>query len=370
MEQTKTVALDVLVAPDASDNPKDITQVTTLKIRPANACSLERGCLIYSNGRNQVPIEIEVKVTDKNDRVLNFDHDTWVHLLSLQYAISDTKLTWKGNTGLCYTDKENDYSTEVHYTNTGLQADGSFIMILYVYTTSVGTKRIAARIDTENGIHVTTADNGSGGLRMSVTISAIHDIVYQLSDLKIMKSFEQGKTQNKLKIETKHNYIEKSFDCHYDKYYVDVAFGIRNASITDYGSSDGDKKWICAYDNDENDNAHMIVAHPFRSQNGVEGNDTFGFHSTGSAGINDTFFHYDFDLTQTVKYNEYPGRICFTQMFFNTDDAVIPHYNESFYNTPSFGFDTYFELFDVYGNYGKFSVKFTDDNKYIEFSNR
>lgn len=385
MEQTKTVALDVSVAPDASDNPKDITQVTTLKIRPAYACSLGK-CVIYSNGRHQIPIEIEVKVTDKNNRVLKFDHDTWLRLLSLQYAISDTRLTWKGNTGLCYTDKVNDYSTEVHYNMTGRQADGSFIMIMYVYSTSIGTDRIAVRIDTEgaDGIHVTTADTGSGDLRMSVSIDAIHYIVYREGDLNIEKATKQGKTQNTLiktisypggecngwgrKEETK-------FDCHYDKYYVDVPFGIKNASITAYGSVDGDKRWICAY-NSENNNQHMIVAHPFRSQNGVEGSDTFGFHNSACVTKyeGEPFFweykiHCDFDLTQTVTYNEYPGKICFTQMAFKTGDVWILDDNQQLDKRP-FDFKTYFELFDIYGNYGKFSVEFTEDHAFIKFSNR
>lgn len=361
------------------DNPKDIAHVTTLKIRPA-ACSSERGCLIYSNGRNQVPIEIEVKVTDKNNRVLKFDYGTWRHLLSLRYATSDTELTWRGKTGLCYTDEENDYTTEAHHKRSRRQADGSFIMILYVYSTSIGINRIAVRIDTEgaDGIHVTTADTGSSYLKMSVTIDAIHEIVYQESDLKIMKSFQLGLKQNTLEMfNCDHQFDRKQFECHYDNYYVDVEFGIRNAHIRAHGSVEGDRKWICAYEYCTRNNQHMIVAHPFRSQNGVEGSDTFGFHNSATFDIFVPFqyvhppysCHCDYDLTQTVKYNEHPGKICFTQMAFETSAQwELPVKREL--DIKPFSFDTYFELYDTYGNYGRFSVGFTDDHGFIKFSNR
>lgn len=345
------------------DDPKNIVKVSRLKIRPGAACSMDK-CLIYANGRNQVPIEIEVEVQDANKKPLHFDHDTWFHLLSLRHATTNERLNCRGVYGLNYTDKKNDYSQAiVTSSKAGIQVNPPYIMLMYVYTTIVETTRIAVSIDTEgpNGKHCTTADSGIPDMRMSVTVDAINQRIYQSGDLVIHPAYDLEKKQNEV---TRDRVTFGKFDCHYDNYYIDVPNGIRNANIKGYGPANYLYEWICVYDS-EHDNQHMIVAHPFRNENGVEESNVFGFENT----YVDYYDHYIYDLTQLVKYNEYANQICFTQMFFNTGSKWFLPDNDSL-DRNKFSYDPWFELYDIYGNYGKFSVGFDDDHKFIKISNR
>jgi hypothetical protein len=162
------------------DNPSDIEYMDTLKIQTVSGTLSPK---IYANGKNQLPIEITVKASNKSHEPLNISKDTWINLLSLCFAESDKKLSRKGNSGWCFTDVENDYSKEIQgrslQSNRVTKADdGTVIIIMYVYTNDVNTKRIAVSVDTDNGKHFTTADNASGAEKMVVSITSNPKINY------------------------------------------------------------------------------------------------------------------------------------------------------------------------------------------------
>lgn len=174
------------------DNPNDIASMDTLKIQTSSGNISPK---IYANGRNQLPIEITAKASDKDNKVLNFSKETWIHILSLCFAESDEKLGWKGNSGWCFTEMKNDYSKEIQMLSStnplfSVRDDGTVIIIMYVYTDDINTKRIAVSVDTDNGKHFTTADKVSNTEKMSVTIKAIpavnyddkNNIIFELDD--------------------------------------------------------------------------------------------------------------------------------------------------------------------------------------------
>ncbi|QLK87601.1 hypothetical protein E3U36_04565 [Arsenophonus endosymbiont of Aphis craccivora] len=162
------------------DNPNDIDILSTLKIQ---AVSGNLSPSIYANGRNQLPIEITAKAVNKDGNPLKFSNETWISILNLCFAESDKKLSSKGNSGWCFTEVENEYSVELQpgshrskRLTTG--EDGTAIIILYVYTDGINTKRIAVSVDTDNGKHFTTADIPSGAEKMYLTIISHPKINY------------------------------------------------------------------------------------------------------------------------------------------------------------------------------------------------
>lgn len=356
------------------DNPNDIDSMDKLKIQTVSGSISPK---IYANGRNQLPIEITAKAIDKDDRVLKFSHETWIHLLNLCFAESGEKLSRKGNSSWCFTEVKNDYSKEIQIsypTNSlfNVTDDGTVIIIMYVYTNNIDIKRIAVSVDTDNDKHFTTADNATGAEKMSIPVAAVNEIIYHKDSLIIIPVHEIGKKKNNATIFTVSGVTTstrvKPFDCHYDNYYITVPFGIMHANTYAYGSVEGEIKWICAYDS-EHDNQHFIIAHPFNKK----GTETFGFTNTASwqhYGFGEpTLYDGKFDLTQNVTFNEMQNHICFTQMAFNTGDGWEVPDGQGLDRRP-FIFDTWFELYDIYGNYGKFSVGFTDDHKSVKITDR
>lgn len=352
------------------DNPNDIDSLSTLKI---NAVSGNLLPSIYANGRNQLPIQITVKAVNKDGNPLKFSNETWISILNLCFAESDKKLSRKGNSGWCFTEVENEYSKEIqsgsHRSKRFLSGeDGTAIIILYVYTDDINTKRIAVSVDTDNGKHFTTADIPSGTEKMSVTVGAIQKIIYRKDMLTITPIYELEKGVNKVIYS---DGDKREFDCHYDNYYITIPLPIINIFTYNYGGGVRDEygkiypKWVCAYDNQSN-HQHMIVAHPGDSKKRTE---TFGFEGRA------TFLGSDsgaiFDLTKKVTFNEHDNAACFTQIAFRTGgNAWRLNNGQNLSNFVPYGFDTWFELFDIYGNYGKFNVQFTDDKQYIKITDR
>nr|ACJ10120.1 conserved hypothetical protein [Bacteriophage APSE-3] len=347
-----------------SDNPNDIDSLSTLKIQ---AVSGNLSPSIYANGRNQLPIEITAKAVNKDGNPLKFSNNTWISILNLCFAESDKKLNRNGNSGWCFTVVENQYSKEIqlgsHRSKRFLSGeDGTAIIILYVYTDDINTKRIAVSVDTPNGKHFTTADIHSGAEKMSVTVAAIQQIIYRKNMLTITPIYELEKGVNKVIYSDGYT---REFDCHYDNYYITIPLPIINAIAHGYGNGTTYPKWICAYDKQSN-NQHMIVAHPDNTKKGTE---TFGFEGRA------TFLGLDsgarFDLTKKVTFSEHDNAICFTQIAFQTGgNAWRLNDGQCLSNFVPYAFDTWFELFDIYGNYGKFNVQFTDDKLYIKITDR
>lgn len=362
------------------DDPDHITYMDSLKIE---AVSKHISPKIYANGRNQLPIEITAKAVKKvdgsDDVPLNFSRETWIHILNLRHAQSDAKLSWQHRSGWCFTDKINDYSKEIEvnsFSNTlfSVRDDGTVHIIMYVYTDDIDTKRIAVSVDTDNGKHFTTSDkspSSPGPEEMSVTVTALKEIIYRKDSLIITPIYQIGKGKNDVTY-TETNMTSYTsteyFDCHYDNYYITIPFAIMNAQTYGYGSVEGEDKWICFYGS-EHDHQHMIVAHPYNKK----GTETFGFHNHAHWFVPGFKFGSDWDatfnLTKNVTFNEKEDMICFTQIAFVTGSQWRLPDNQGL-DKKSFSFDTWFELYDIYGNYGAFSVGFTDDHQYLQITDR
>lgn len=229
------------------------------------------------------------------------------------------------------------------------------IFFVYLYTDRIETKRIAVSLDTENGKYFTTADNASGAERSSIRIVAHNPIIYTRDDLINASIFRIDQRKNRVKARCKNG----EYDVWYDNIYITVPVGIRNAHVA-HNNLNCNLKWIDNYDSFQNDQ-HMIIVHPF----GNAGKAVFGFNNTGNC----HGCRCQYDLTQLVSYNQFPNQICITQLTFVTRNAWFFDDNKGL-NLKPFWFDSHFQLYDVYGNYGQFSVDFTDDNQYVLIKNR
>jgi len=365
------------------DSTAEITGVS-LKIHAASQNSAPK---VYANGRNQLPIEIIASATGAGQKKLKFPLETWRKMLNLCFAVSDQNLKKNGDSGWCFTDKDNEYSKEPvfsllqedTYNEMAQEDDGTVILLLYVYTYEQNTNRIAVNLDTDAGSpdnqHFTTADNSTGAEKMSVQVNSINPILYRQKDLKIVPVYGLDESKAKVHYDITRHTTESSdsfsfdryFSCHYDNYYINLDNNnkIVNASIHDYGDNSGPYKRMVAYDSKHN-NQHMIVVHPFNCGTQQE---EFGFDNTVnwfSSGLgysvrgSGTFY-----LRQNITYGDKPDHICLTQMAFHSNEFwELP--DGKGLDIAAFKHNAWFEFYDEYGNYGKFSVKFSDDNSYIE----
>lgn len=341
------------------DDPKDINDVFTLKIQTA---SLNQSPRIYGNLRNQLKIAVLVKAVNNQSHTLHFADTTWKQMISLIFAENETKLNRDGNNGWCFTDVPNDFDREILFVRPSYELDvtndGDKLLIFYVYTDQIEIRRIAVSLDNGYGKYFSTADDYDK--QMSVTVSSYRPITYRRKDLTIEATCELGKSRAVAHCEEAGYPHTREYDCHYDNYYITVQNGIKKANISGYGVQ---SYQIVDF------NQHMIAAHPF----GDNGTQKFGFkNSFDQQELFPPDFHHficRFDLFQSVIHSECNDAIIFTQMFFATKDVFTLHgdYKADIY---SFDHDLWFELYDIYGNYGQFTVSFTEDKKYIEIKDR
>lgn len=323
------------------DDPNDITSVE-LKIQTVSGISRSR---IFANGRHQIPIQIIAKAKRGDEEtVLNFSNGTWVHILNLRFAESDEKLNWKGS-GWSFSDCANDYSEELVSTSLSGRRKrgssmssgntGSNIIIFYLYTDEVGLKRIAVSLDTDSGKHFTTADNASGAEKMSITIEAIHPIVYSTEMLVVHAVPSTNMPDPRCQF----------WNVSYTNYYIGVRNGIKK------GKFNVPHNHIINSNHNEDYTQYMLVTHDFN----VKGSDTLGYSGTCYA--------------MYVDYNDeiWKDHICITHMKFEIDllFALFSRLNPNSLFTNFFRTDVKFEIFDTYGNRGKFSVDFSNDLKSI-----
>lgn len=366
------------------DDPEDITSVD-LEIK---AVSGNTAPVIYANGRNQLPVEIIAKAmkenTDGSEVILNFSHETWLHILNLRHAESDMLLARHGSTGWCFTDTENDYSREVSEENNAGRIspcsveylnNGDTLITLYVYTDEISKKRIAVSIDTDGGKHFTTADNASGAERSSVTVQAIQPITYLKEDLIQDLVTDLGKTRVSMQYCGDGNCWSQDIEAHYDNFYFSVKYRIQNYTIHNYG---GDGNTDAGYPNrisqywTYSNDQHMLVANPSYLP---AGEDTCGF--VGVASWTDTLTidnKVDYSLFLKFRYNDRPDTVCWTHFAFAASDVwPLPDgvgLNVKDTNLHEYTLEPWFEFYDLYGNYGAFNIRYNATSHEIEVDQR
>lgn len=346
------------------DDPNDIDSVSlTIQTQSGTATPV-----IIANGRNQLPIEIIAKAMkhDKSGRetVLRFSDETWTRIVNLRYAETDELLLRNGSNDWCFTNIANDFSREVVANEWAIcepdrpkndagvalpqNNDGSKTMLIYVYTSVSEGRRVAVSIDTDNGKHFTTADDASGAEKMSVPVTALASRPYQASDIE-RSSNEIGKGQA--------TYSR-------DQY---VYLTTRQTNI--YFSPKTKSRKITSFAFEqyaEHDNDHQLSAHwffySFEQALYVGWAWPFGEQSSRCITIfdksNDTF-------SQTIDAGR-DGCVAVTVMEFTANDTVdyvsdVFNPGESFYD-----FGCKVNIFDQYGEEGRFKVKYGDSTVWFE----
>ena len=365
------------------DSPDDINTVE-LRIRTVSG---NLSPVIYANGRNQLPVEVIAKAlkTDGVGKItiLHFSDETWRKILSLRMAETDAVLCREGQSGWCFTDISNEYSLEV--VNTEATRDpvspalisesdeGATIVTMYIYTTEINMKRIAVSIDTPQGKHFTTADSPEGAEKSSVSVNAIETMQYIVDKLNVQTAAGLGHTTVPLKL-----YFGRAngldtypIKAYYDNIYITIQHQYRHYFIHGYGNGKDYPYRIAAYWTNH-DNQHMLVANP---ENPASSQNRVGFQGKAfwyNFGDN---LHYEavYNLFQTFEYEENKS-ICWTHFCFEASehwplpDNLGLHVNDT--GLQEFDCESWFEFYDMYGNYGKFTIRYNRSNQKIEIFER
>lgn len=336
------------------DDPSDIDSVE-LKIQSVSGTL---NSTIYANGRHQIPVKIIAKAKKINEitgeeKVLCISNSKWIEMLGLCFAESDVTLNNMGNENWCFTSVKNEFAGDA--VMRAQRNIGSAIIILYVYTYKTDLRRLAVNLNTINGKHFTTADNAVGAEQMSISVTSINEINYFKQDLTVNMSLRHSDDRHRLW--TGYN-IKETFKCLYNNYYIGLKNGLRivKANTFNYDGSNSNKKWVSVFKNSPQNNEYQIVSHPFDN---IEKSEYCGFDNT--------VYNYVYELDQKVTYNDRKYLICYTLMTFLTHTIFV--WNNSIGNVGTFDHHPWFELYDQYGNYGNFSINFTEDLKDIVIEN-
>ncbi|MFD9823150.1 hypothetical protein [Streptomyces violascens] len=144
---------------------------------------------IYANGLNQVGVVVSLTPTDENGNTI-YDPIYWPdHVELIDYVDGVTKLNWDGDSGWCYTDKENKPYHHIPGaarlpSRTQSKGNGTQTFTFWVYCApGVSQKSIAAKITTYSGNVITSAKDSHSGYHSAVTLNPRAAKVYGLDDV-------------------------------------------------------------------------------------------------------------------------------------------------------------------------------------------
>ncbi|XP_055303355.1 uncharacterized protein LOC129569009 [Sitodiplosis mosellana] len=352
---------------------------------------------IYANGRNRIEVQIAVRVlgsftengntvtkpitlteNDLKDNIYFCDYLTGGPLDSKWTVWDSANEYTKGfRTRQSVSTQQSNSITKsldteaVHVTvnAVGTNPDVGYISKYFSCTKGNSEKTFAVGINipgvgnfdtSKNG---TTTWNGPGGVGKSrfispaaLTVTATPELVYAEKNLIIEKAYRRNETKKRAVFKSYASgwYATKEFEAYYDNYYITVENGIQRIDLHSYGG-EPTNKWIAELTSNHN-NQHMIVVHPFGT--GQQTN-TFGFWGT----VNNGSMNYNFELEQYVTFNDRPGAFCISQLTFMCN---------SIWDLPDgvgiggWTFNNWFDLYDTYGNHGRFKPVYDDSHQFIE----
>lgn len=337
-----------------------------------------RSAGIYANGRNRIELKIAVQILDRNNNPLILTEND----LKDQIYFCDYEDGRPLESKWTVSNTSNEYTQPIRLRNArsiesvnDISRNTVYISKFLSCTVRDSEKTFAVAIDvpgigkfdtTKNGTNTRNgADDRSDNTFKSpskLTISALPEILYTENDLIIVKAIERNKKQYKM-VSTYDPADGKEYNVHYDNYYITVENGLKRVNIHEYGG-EPNNRWISKFDS-ENHNPHIIVMHPFNTGKKTE---TFGFSKHKETWEIDLIFVHplawvEFNLSQEVTYNDRPNALCITHMYFGCGaEWKLPPWVKFH----GFEFDTWFDLYDVYGNHGQFKPVFSDDKQLIE----
>jgi len=329
--------------------------------------------VLFANGLNQVEVEVTIKLHDKkNDPWIPSNVKDWIYFCDFESG-ETINSTWT------VSEQANDYTRHVGGVQAELSSDVTKASDVVLISKYLSSSERDSRIIFAVGINIpgigkfdtsrfgTDTINGQGGSGSKfnspskLNLASRPEIRYTPANTNIDKTLNLEESKNEAFYDVGITFT-KTFKCNYDNYYISLDNGIRNANIHGYGSIDGNSAWISAHSS-YHDDQHMIVAHPFNFNDSSDRRQ-FGYVDRVHWSIG---AYCDLHLQQDVTFNIHKESICFTQMTFLTGDGwEIPDN----VGTKEYHFDTWFEIWDYYGNYGKFNVKFTADHQFIDITSR
>ncbi|PLB35898.1 uncharacterized protein BDW47DRAFT_133253 [Aspergillus candidus] len=296
---------------------------------------------LFANGRMQVPLRINIKAAaqsesgelvpyklsrDELDRIRLKDYHTNGPLPGA-WKESDHKIGDWSDTFPNGRAPEESAPSE----------DDSQSYILWIQTTESGLKHIQATIPNGQGIWQTTKN--------SVALNAVNPIKYRISEL---HNIEYRKTEVAKGSWTgqKHVEVHRGEWTQYNWYFSTTTHQTKHVELHDYSPDNlqfklGDKKLRNAWRMKAEANSLQIA---YVWEYGQRQEVPFGCEYM--------------DNPRTMTVNQAENALCVTLLSF-----THPVRNNWPHN---FTYKPWFEIFDIYGNSGRFSLRLTDDNA-VEF---
>ncbi|KAI1171848.1 hypothetical protein F4777DRAFT_29957 [Nemania sp. FL0916] len=316
---------------------------------------------LFANGNMQIPVVVSIKATDNETSApYNLSDDELDSIDLIDYDAPDSLLS----EGWVYTAERDDTfyhtiggpagaATDAAVANTASGDDANQTKIYWVSATKVENKRVAARITQPDGKIVTTC---GPEYTSYVTLTGKVPIKYTTDNTKVVREDTDNGT---FKIVMELIEVEGHWD--QDNYYVSSSvYDFIKAEIYGYdttGCGQGhpaDLRLTGCYAFWTPDN-NMSLRLSFIWQ--------FGPQSTQEAGLTQEDGWCAALAHPNITINQKSNALCLTRLRFNAD-IPLPMWKDRWANS-----DCGFTIYDIYGNWGKFSAGFSDDHDLIKIKN-
>ncbi|PKY00899.1 hypothetical protein P168DRAFT_285046 [Aspergillus campestris IBT 28561] len=298
---------------------------------------------LFANGRMQVPLRINIKAAaqsasgelvpyklspDELDRIRLKDHHTNGPLPSAWQETDHKSGDWSDTFPNASAPEES-----------APREDDSQSYILWISTTENGLKHIQATIPNGQGTWQTTKN--------SIALTAVYPIRYRVSESHNIE-YRKNEVAKGSWTGEKHPDVHRGDWTQYNWYFSTTAHPTKQVELHDFSPDDlqlklGDKKLRNAWRMKMEANS-LQIAYVWECSQRREA----------------PFGCYYMDRPQTMTVNQAANALRVTLLSF-----THPVRNKYPYN---FTFKPWFEIFDIYGNSGRFSLKLTDENA-VEFEN-
>ncbi|MEV6978546.1 hypothetical protein [Kitasatospora sp. NPDC093806] len=142
-------------------------------------------CDIYANGWNRIGVMISVAPTDDDGEPVEVDPSHLLNRLWLIDYVTESTLNWKGSSGWCYTDRENEFTAIPGLSGERAEVsfeDGTQRVTFYVYCApGVSPQSIGVQVRTDTNDVIKSSYNGD--FHEKVKLIPRTAVTYKLADV-------------------------------------------------------------------------------------------------------------------------------------------------------------------------------------------
>ncbi|GLA32143.1 hypothetical protein AnigIFM63326_011282 [Aspergillus niger] len=297
---------------------------------------------IFANGQMQAKVIVTIRAIDASTGA-NYQL-TKAELEGIKLINYYSKNELKGN--WFYSTTENDFAHTLPRAGDPVEpiADGTQSISFWVSSTQIGNENIAAQISQPGAVQSTVITTTGGSFESMVTLEAIQPITYTQSNVTFTREDTAQGTWKRTSASGTSTY---GWD--QDNYYLSSDFypflKVNRHGVDTTGKENGIGSTAEMQDSFaflRVDSTDISIFYMF----------DMGTAKTVTRGLSTYSFTASYFRTADIKINQRPNALCLTRLRFINGHVSLSNWNAG----------AWFTIYDLYGNYGHFTVNINSQN--------